>query len=132
MQSSARGQFLGRQVAGDRALIMAIVNRTPDSFYDRGATFSDGAAKDAAHQKIADGADVIDIGGVKAGPGSTVDADERLWFLVSDGTHLVERVRAMYPSGSDARLRTAFMELREVGQARDPRQVMSRLKTELM
>ena len=63
---------------------------------------------------------------------STVDADERLWFLVSDGTHLVERVRAMYPSGSDARLRTAFMELREVGQARDPRQVMSRLKTELM
>ena len=55
---------------------MAIVNRTPDSFYDRGATFSDGAAKEATHQKIADGADVIDIGGVKAGPGSTVDADE--------------------------------------------------------
>ncbi|MCE9516969.1 MAG: dihydropteroate synthase, partial [Mycobacterium sp.] len=32
--------FCGRPVAGDRALIMAIVNRTPDSFYDRGATFS--------------------------------------------------------------------------------------------
>ena len=31
-------------MAGDRALIMAIVNRTPDSFYDRGATFTDDAA----------------------------------------------------------------------------------------
>ena len=39
----------GRPVAGDRALIMAIVNRTPDSFYDRGATFGDDAARAAAH-----------------------------------------------------------------------------------
>ena len=36
--------FLGRPVAGDRAMIMAIVNRTPDSFYDRGANFTDEAA----------------------------------------------------------------------------------------
>ena len=48
---------------------MAIVNRTPDSFYDRGATFTDEAAKAAAHRVIADGADVVDVGGVKAGPG---------------------------------------------------------------
>jgi len=68
--------FCGRPVAGDRALIMAIVNRTPDSFYDRGATFADGAAKDAVHRAIGEGADVIDVGGVKAGPGQTVDADE--------------------------------------------------------
>ena len=61
--------FCGRPVAGDRALIMAIVNRTPDSFYDRGATFTDEAAKAAAHRVIADGADVVDVGGVKAGPG---------------------------------------------------------------
>jgi dihydropteroate synthase len=37
--------FCGRPVAGDRAMIMAIVNRTPDSFYDRGATFTDEAAR---------------------------------------------------------------------------------------
>ena len=43
-----RATFLGKPVAGDRALIMAIVNRTPDSFYDRGATFTDEAAKEAA------------------------------------------------------------------------------------
>lgn len=55
--------FLGKPVAGDRALIMAIVNRTPDSFYDRGATFTDEAAKEAAHRKIAEGADIIDVGG---------------------------------------------------------------------
>ena len=68
--------FLGKPVAGDRALIMAIVNRTPDSFYDRGATFTDDAAKAAAHRVVAEGADVIDIGGVKAGPGQDVDAAE--------------------------------------------------------
>ena len=42
-----KSTFCGRPVAGDRALIMAIVNRTPDSFYDRGATFTDEAAKAA-------------------------------------------------------------------------------------
>ena len=36
--------FCGRPVTVERALIMAIVNRTPDSFYDRGATFTDEAA----------------------------------------------------------------------------------------
>jgi dihydropteroate synthase len=65
----------GRPVAADRALVMAIVNRTPDSFYDRGAAFTDDAAKRRVDQAIAEGADLIDIGGVKAGPGEEVDAD---------------------------------------------------------
>ena len=85
--------FCGRPVAGDRALIMAIVNRTPDSFYDRGATFTDEAAKEAVHRVVAEGADVIDIGGVKAGPGITVDADEELARVVP----FIEWVRAAYP-----------------------------------
>jgi dihydropteroate synthase len=83
----------GRPVAGDRALIMAIVNRTPDSFYDGGATFTDDAAKAAAHRVIADGADVIDIGGVKAGPGQTVDADEEIARVVP----FIEWLRGAYP-----------------------------------
>lgn len=87
------GEFLGKPVAGDRALIMAIVNRTPDSFFDRGATFTDDAAKDAAHRAIADGADVIDIGGVKAGPGELVDADEETRRVVP----FIEWLRAAYP-----------------------------------
>jgi dihydropteroate synthase len=72
---------------------MAIVNRTPDSFYDRGATFTDEAAKEAVHRVVAEGADVIDIGGVKAGPGITVDTDEELARVVP----FIEWVRATYP-----------------------------------
>ncbi|WP_041561355.1 dihydropteroate synthase [Nocardia farcinica] len=64
----------GKPVATDRALVMAIVNRTPDSFYDRGATFTDEAAMAAVDRAVAEGADLVDIGGVKAGPGSEVDA----------------------------------------------------------
>ncbi|WP_205266978.1 dihydropteroate synthase [Mycolicibacterium sphagni] len=72
---------------------MAIVNRTPDSFYDRGATFTDEAAKDAAHRVVADGADVVDVGGVKAGPGTLVDADEEIARVVP----FIEWLRAEYP-----------------------------------
>ena len=38
--------FRGRRVVRDRALVMAIINRTPDSFYDRGATFDPTTALD--------------------------------------------------------------------------------------
>ena len=85
--------FLGRPVAGDRALIMAIVNRTPDSFYDRGATFTDGAAKEAAHRVISDGADVVDVGGVKAGPGEVVDTAEEIARVVP----FIEWLRSTFP-----------------------------------
>src|SRR6516225_11621768 len=85
--------FCGRPVAGDRALIMAIVNRTPDSFYDRGATFTDDAAKGAVHRAIAEGADVIDVGGVKAGPGESVGADEEIARVVP----FIEWLRGAYP-----------------------------------
>ena len=79
--------FCGRPVAGDRALIMAIVNRTPDSFYDRGATFTDEAAKAAAHRVIAEGADVVDVGGVKAGPATPSAPTRRSpgWCRSSNG-----------------------------------------------
>jgi dihydropteroate synthase len=72
---------------------MAIVNRTPDSFYDMGATFSDDAARAAAHQAIEEGADVIDVGGVKAGPGANVDADTEIARLVP----FIEWLRHTYP-----------------------------------
>ena len=51
---------------------MAVINRTPDSFFDRGATSQFGAALDAASRAVADGAEIVDIGGVKAGPGDEV------------------------------------------------------------
>lgn len=58
--------------------VMAVVNRTPDSFYDRGATFGFGAALAAAQRAIDDGAEIIDIGGVKAGPGDEVSVAEEI------------------------------------------------------
>ncbi len=83
----------GRPVATDRALVMAIVNRTPDSFYDRGATFSDDAALAAVDRAVSEGADLVDIGGVKAGPGEVVDTAEELRRVVP----FVAAIRERYP-----------------------------------
>ncbi|MPN41138.1 hypothetical protein SDC9_188680 [bioreactor metagenome] len=62
---------------------------------------------------------------------STVDAEQRLWFLVGNGPALVDRVRALYPADSDARLRAASMDLRELRDERDAQRVMSQLKAGL-
>jgi dihydropteroate synthase len=56
--------------------VMAIVNRTPDSFYDRGATFPLDAALAAVDRALAQGADWLDVGGVKAGPGEEVTEEQ--------------------------------------------------------
>jgi dihydropteroate synthase len=65
-----------REFGATETLVMAIVNRTPDSFYDRGATFAAEDALARVDQAIADGATIIDVGGVKAGPGAEVDPAE--------------------------------------------------------
>ena len=85
--------FRGRRLVRDRALVMAIVNRTPDSFYDKGATFSPATALDAVRRAVDDGADIIDIGGVKAGPGQLVDAGEEIRRTVP----FIEAVRQEMP-----------------------------------
>ena len=54
---------------GTRTLVMGILNRTPDSFYDRGATFAFDAFLRRADEIVAEGADILDVGGMKAGPG---------------------------------------------------------------
>ncbi|MEU1626204.1 dihydropteroate synthase [Streptomyces sp. NPDC020096] len=70
---------LGKREFGDHEpVIMAIVNRTPDSFYDQGATFADEAALSRVAQAVSEGAAIIDIGGVKAGPGEEVSAEEEI------------------------------------------------------
>ncbi len=56
---------------------MGILNRTPDSFYDKGATFSLDAL-DRASRLVTEGADILDVGGVKAGPGPDVSEAEEL------------------------------------------------------
>jgi len=49
---------------------MGVINRTPDSFFERDPGFS--AALDAVSRAVADGAAIVDIGGVRAGPGEDV------------------------------------------------------------
>jgi dihydropteroate synthase len=56
--------------------VMAIVNRTPDSFYDRGATFALDAAVEAGAAAFAAGAEIVDVGGVKFAPGPPLPVDE--------------------------------------------------------
>jgi dihydropteroate synthase len=59
-----------------RALVMGILNRTTDSFYDKGAFYEMDRFLARAEQLVADGADILDVGGVKAGPGPEVTEEE--------------------------------------------------------
>lgn len=61
-----------------RAVVMGILNRTPDSFYDKGATFGFDAFLGRAEMLVDEGADILDVGGVKAGPGPEVTEAEEL------------------------------------------------------
>jgi dihydropteroate synthase len=74
-----------------RALVMGILNRTPDSFFDRGATWDWDAFLTAADRQVADGADFLDVGGVKAGPGPEVTEAEELDRVVPAIEALVAR-----------------------------------------
>ena len=61
---------------GSRTLVMGIVNVTPDSFSDGGKFFSPDAAIAHGKQLVAEGADVLDIGGESTRPGSNEVPDE--------------------------------------------------------
>jgi len=75
-----------------RTLVMGILNRTPDSFFDAGETFQLDALVTRAEQLVASGADLLDIGGVKAGPGPEVTEAEELDRLIP----AIEALRARF------------------------------------
>jgi dihydropteroate synthase len=77
-RSIGRREFdFDRQVA-----VMAVINRTPDSFYDRGATFALDAAVASALTAAEQGADWVDVGGVPFGRGPAVSVDEEIARVV--------------------------------------------------
>ncbi|MFG2502517.1 dihydropteroate synthase [Streptomyces sp. NPDC048441] len=82
-----------REFDAHEPVIMAIVNRTPDSFYDQGATFRDEPALARVEEAVSEGAAIIDIGGVKAGPGDEVTAEEEARRTVG----FVADVRKRFP-----------------------------------
>lgn len=61
-----------------RAIVMGILNRTPDSFFDGGQYFPFDQFVVKAQQLVDEGADFLDVGGVKAGPGPEVGTEEEL------------------------------------------------------
>ena len=90
---SAPTLALGSRVydTSSRALVMGILNRTPDSFYDQGANFAFDSFLKKAEQLVLDGADLLDVGGVKAGPGEEVTEAEELDRVVSSVAEIAKR-----------------------------------------
>ena len=78
----------------DDQVVMAVVNRTPDSFFDQGAYLDDVAAMAAVDRAVAEGAALVDLGGVRAGPGEEVSEDEEVRRVVP----FVAAVRRRHPT----------------------------------
>lgn len=74
-----------------RALVMGILNRTRDSFFQPAATFDFDAFLKRAEELVNAGADLLDVGGVKAGPGDEVSESEELDRVVPAIAALRER-----------------------------------------
>ncbi|RWZ49827.1 dihydropteroate synthase [Labedella phragmitis] len=95
--------------------VMAVVNRTPDSFYDRGRTFELERAVAACEAAVTAGADWVDIGGVPFAPGPALSAADELDrvlpvvtavrdrsdVVISVDTFLPEVARACIAAGAD-------------------------------
>ena len=82
-----------REFPADQLVVMAIVNRTPDSFYRPGVTWDPAAALERVHEMVAEGADIVDVGGVPARPGDEVDAKEEIRRTIP----FIAAVREAYP-----------------------------------
>ena len=74
-----------------RALVMGVLNATPDSFFTRGTDFALDAFFTKAEQLVHDGADLLDVGGVKAGPGEEVTEAMEMDRVVERVAELVRR-----------------------------------------
>ena len=109
-----------RQVA-----VMAIVNRTPDSFYDRGATFALDAAVAAARGAIREGADWVDVGGVKFAPGPAVPVEDEIDRVVPvvralDGCGVVISVDTFEPAVARAAIAAGAHVINDTTGIHDP------------
>lgn len=106
--------------------VMAVINRTPDSFYDRGATFALDAAVAAARQAVADGADWVDIGGAKFAPGPAIPVAEEIDRVVPvvaalQGTGAVISVDTFDPDVARAGIRAGAHVINDTTGVHDPR-----------
>ena len=113
----------------ERVAVMAILNATPDSFFDRGKYYGLDRSTERARRIIAAGADIIDIGGVKAGVGEVVSPREEIARVVP----LLRRVRELTaapisidtfsPEVARATLAEGADIINDISGLRDPRLV---------
>ncbi|MEY2849925.1 MAG: hypothetical protein RI885_2592 [Actinomycetota bacterium] len=107
---------------------MAIVNRTPDSFFDRGRTFALDAAIAAAVSAVENGADLVDIGGVKFAPGEPVPVEEEIDRVVPvieglRGSGAVISVDTFHAEVAEASLAAGAHIVNDTTGLRDPRMI---------
>lgn len=104
---------------------MGILNRTPDSFYD-GGRISLTEAMGRARVMIAEGCDIIDVGGVKAGPGDPVSLDDELTRVaplieaLRDETDATLSVETAWPQVAEVVLRSGAAIVNDVSGLADP------------
>jgi len=106
--------------------VMAVINRTPDSFYDRGATFALDSAVAAARRAIDDGADWVDIGGAKFAPGPAVPVAEEIDRVVPvvaalQGSGVVISVDTFDPDVARASISAGAHVINDTTGVHDPR-----------
>ena len=91
IQYSANGKI----ISFNKALLMAIINLTPDSFYDGGKYDTiHGILKDIA-EKIKQGADIIDIGAASSRPNATEITEEEEWKRLEN---ILKAIRNEFPN----------------------------------
>ncbi|NUO37728.1 MAG: dihydropteroate synthase [Gemmatimonadaceae bacterium] len=80
MPSPTTWQIRGRELSLERPLVMGVVNVTPDSFSDGGRFQTSSAALAHAARLVAEGADIVDVGGESTRPqgAEVVPTDEEL------------------------------------------------------
>jgi dihydropteroate synthase len=115
-----------RMVFGRRTLVMGAINVTPDSFYDGGRFADPERAIARARTMIAEGADIIDVGGESTRPGADpVSADEELRrvlpvveALARDGAEV--SIDTYKPEVARAALEAGARTINDVTGLRDP------------
>ncbi|TFD48388.1 dihydropteroate synthase [Cryobacterium frigoriphilum] len=105
---------------------MAVINRTPDSFYDQGATFALEASVAAARRAIDDGADWVDIGGAKFAPGPLIAIEEEIDRVVPviaalRGSGVVISVDTFHPEVARASIAAGAHVINDTTGVHDPR-----------
>jgi dihydropteroate synthase len=85
----------GRALDTSRPLVMGILNRTTDSFFDHGTYYAFDQFLAKAEELVVAGADLLDVGGVKAGPGEEVTLEMELERVVPAVEALVSRFDAV-------------------------------------